>query len=71
MRVLDYCQASAIEAANKACDPALPNEARVEWARIAKVWQDISQHYDLIEDLGTVVNVGEGAAGPGPGETVH
>jgi hypothetical protein len=69
MRVLEYCQASAIEAANKACDTALSVEARVEWARIAKVWQDISQHYDLIEDLGTVVDVA--ATGPGPGDTVH
>ena len=69
MRVLEYCQASAIEAANKACDPALPTEARVEWARIAKVWQDISQHYDLIEDLGTVVSVATQA--PGPDDTIH
>jgi hypothetical protein len=69
MRVLEYCQASAIEAAHKACDPALSAEARVEWARIAKVWQDISQHYDLIEDLGTVVTVG--GPGPGPDDTVH
>jgi len=71
MRVLEYCQASAIEAAHKACDATLSEEARVEWARIARVWQDISQHYDLIEDLGTVVNVSEPGRGPGPGETVH
>jgi hypothetical protein len=69
MRVLEYCQASAIEAANKAGDPELSVEARIEWARIAKVWQDISQHYDLIEDLGTVVNVD--TPGPGPGDTIH
>jgi hypothetical protein len=69
MRVLEYCHASAVEAVNKANDPTLPNEARVEWARIAKVWQDVAQHYDLIEDLGAVVNVG--APGPGPNDTVH
>lgn len=69
MRVLEYCQASAVEAVNKANDPALPNEARVEWARIARVWQEITQHYDLIEDLGTVVNVGDDT--PGPNDTVH
>jgi hypothetical protein len=69
MRVLEYCQASAIEAANKACDATLSEEARIEWARIAKVWQDISQHYDLIEDLGTVVNVA--AKEPGPNDTIH
>jgi hypothetical protein len=69
MRVLEYCHASAVEAVNKANDPTLPNEARVEWARIAKVWQDITQHYDLIEDLGAVVRIGEG--GPGPNDTVH
>ena len=64
MRVLEYCHASAVEAVNKANDPALPNEARVEWARIAKVWQDVAQHYDF-----TVVQVAEG--GPGPHDTVH
>jgi hypothetical protein len=69
MRVLEYCHASAVEAVNKANDPALPNEARVEWARIAKVWQDVAQHYDLIGDLATVVQVTEG--GPGPHDTVH
>lgn len=69
MRVLEYCHASAVEAVNKANDPALPSEARVEWARIAKVWQDVAQHYDLIEDLGTVVQVGDD--GPGPNDTVH
>ncbi|MCW5677116.1 MAG: hypothetical protein KIT65_04145 [Xanthobacteraceae bacterium] len=69
MRVLDYCQASAIEAVNKANDPSLPNEARVEWARIAKVWKDITQHYDLIEDLGTVAV--RDKRGPGPHDTVH
>lgn len=51
MRVLEYCHASAVEAVNKANDPALPEEARVEWARIARVWKDISQHYDRIEDV--------------------
>lgn len=51
MRVLEYCHASAVEAVNKANDPALPQEARVEWARIARVWKDISQHYDRIEDI--------------------
>jgi len=50
MRVLEYCHASAVEAVNKANDPTLPEEARVEWARIARVWKDISQHYDRIED---------------------
>jgi hypothetical protein len=69
MRVLEYCHASAVEAVNKANDPTLPNEARVEWARIAKVWQDVAQHYDLIEDIGTVVQLREG--GPGPNDTVH
>jgi len=69
MRVLEYCQASAVEAVNKANDPTLPNEARVEWARIAKVWQDVAQHYDLIEDLGAVVAINE--RGPGPSDTVH
>jgi hypothetical protein len=69
MRVLEYCQASAVEAVNKANDPALPGEARIEWARIARVWQDITQHYDLIEDLGATVNVP--ANGPGPHDTVH
>jgi hypothetical protein len=69
MRVHQYCQASAVEAVNKANDPTLPDEARIEWARIARVWQDITQHYDLIEDLGTVVNVSEDA--PGPNETIH
>lgn len=71
MKVLDYCKASAIEAVNRASDPALPVEARIEWARISKVWQDITQHYDLIEDLGTVVNVAEPGEGPGPDDTVH
>lgn len=66
MRVIEYCQASAIEAAGKASDPSLSVEARVEWARISKVWQDISQHYDLIEDLGTTV-----AVEPAASETVH
>ncbi len=69
MRVLEYCQASAVEAVNKACDASLSAEARVEWARIATVWQDISQHYDLIEDLGTVVNVTETRRGPN--DTIH
>lgn len=69
MRVLEYCHASAVEAVNKANDPTLPNEARVEWARIAKVWQDVAQHYDLIEDLGAVVRIGE--RGRDPGETLH
>lgn len=69
MRVLEYCQASAVEAVNKANDPTLPNEARVEWARIAKVWQDVAQHYDLIEDFGAVVAINE--RGPGPSDTVH
>lgn len=50
MRVNRYCQASAIEAAGKANDPSLSLEARVEWARISKVWRDISRHYDLIGD---------------------
>lgn len=69
MRVLEYCHASAVEAVNKANDPMLPYEARVEWARIAKVWQDITQHYDLIEDLDATVRfVSEK---PGPGDTVH
>ena len=68
MRVLEYCHASAVEAVNKANDPTLPSEARVEWARIAKVWQDITQHYDLIEDMGAVVSIGDG---PGPNDTVH
>lgn len=57
MKVLEYCRASAIEAVSRASDPTLPVEARVEWARISKVWQDITQHYDLIEDLGTTVTV--------------
>jgi hypothetical protein len=69
MRVLEYCHASAVEAVNKANDPLLPHETRVEWARIAKVWQDVAQHYDLIEDLGAVGNVSE--HGPGPADTVH
>jgi hypothetical protein len=69
MRVLEYCHASAVEAVNKANDPLLPHEARIEWARIAKVWQDVAQHYDLIEDLGAVVD--EGMTGPGPNDTVH
>jgi hypothetical protein len=69
MRVLEYCQTSAVEAVNKANDPALPYATRVEWARIAKVWQDVAQQYDLIEDLGTVVQAGE--SGPGPNDTVH
>ncbi len=69
MRVLEYCHASAIEAVNKANDPTLPDEARVEWARIARVWQDITQHYDLIEDVGARdALAGEG---PGPNETLH
>lgn len=69
MRVLEYCQASALEAVNKANDPSLPNEARVEWARIAKVWQDVAHHYDLIEDLGAIVNIEQD--GRGPNETLH
>jgi hypothetical protein len=69
MRVLEYCHASAVEAVNKANDPMLPHETRVEWARIAKVWQDVAQHYDLIEDLGASVRVA--AHRPGRGETVH
>lgn len=69
MRVLEYCHASAVEAVNKANDPALPDEARVEWARIAKVWQDVAQHYDLIEDLGAVVRINE--RGPSASDTVH
>ncbi len=69
MRVLEYCQASAVEATNKASDASLSAETRVEWARIAKVWQDISQHYDLIEDLGTVVDVS--GTEPGPNDTIH
>lgn len=67
MRVLDYCHASALEAVNKANDPSLPNEARVEWARIARVWKDITQHYDLIEDLGGVAENSE----RGPTDTLH
>lgn len=50
MRVNRYCRASAIEAAGKANDPSLSLEARVEWARISKVWRDISCHYDLSGD---------------------
>ena len=50
-------------------DPSLPNEARVEWARIAKVWKDITQHYDLIEDLGMVAVSDE--RGRGPNDTLH
>ena len=69
MRVLDYCHASAVEAANKANDPLLPHEARVEWARIARVWHDVAQHYDLIEDFDAVVRVNE--SGPGPNDTLH
>ena len=69
MRVLEFCHSSAIEAVNKANDPSLPYEARVEWARIAKVWQDVAQHYDLIEDLGAVVRINEN--GLGPSDTVH
>lgn len=68
MRVLEYCHASAVEAVNKANDPTLPSEARVEWARIARVWQDITQHYDLIEDFAAVGTSGES---PGPDDTVH
>ncbi len=66
MRVLEYCHASALEAVNKANDPKLPNEARVEWARIARVWQDITQHYGLIDESGAA-----SAPGPGPGDTLH
>ncbi len=69
MRVLEYCHASAVEAVNKANDPRLPHEARVEWARIAKVWQDVAQHYDLIEDFGAAVQINERM--PGPNDTVH
>lgn len=69
MRVLEYCHASAVEAANKANDPMLPHEARVEWARIAKVWHDVAQHYDLIEDVGAVLQVD--AQGPGPNDSIH
>lgn len=67
MRVLEYCHASAVEAVNKANDQALPNEVRIEWARIANVWQDVAQHYDLIEGIG--VRVGEPS--PGPNDTIH
>lgn len=69
MRILEYCHASAVEAVNKANDPLLPHETRVEWARIAKVWQDVAQHYDLIEDIGTSVRVANDR--PGRGETIH
>lgn len=69
MRVLEYCHASAIEAVNRANDPTLPEEARVEWARIARVWKDISQHYDQIEDVGAAAGLPE--IGPGAGDTVH
>ena len=69
MRVLQYCQASAVEAVNRANDPSLPHDARIEWARIAKVWQEVAQHYDLIEDLGAVVRISE--SGPGPSDSIH
>lgn len=69
MRVLEYCHASAVEAVNKANDATLPHDARVEWARIAKVWQDVAQHYDHIEDLGAVVRLN--GRHHGAGNTVH
>jgi len=69
MRVHEYCQASAVEAVNKANDPLLPYTARVEWARIAKVWQDVAQQNNLIEERITVVRLGRGS--PGPNDTVH
>ncbi len=43
MRVSSDFRAKALEAVNKANDPALPYDARVAWARIAKVWQDVAQ----------------------------
>lgn len=69
MRVLEYCHASAVEAVNKANDPTLPEEARVEWARIARVWKDISQHYDRIEDIPTEYS--SPVVKPGPRDTLH
>lgn len=69
MRVLEYCHASAIEAVNRANDPALPEEARVEWARIARVWKDIGQHYDRIEDIPPKDRLLEAA--PTTSDTLH
>lgn len=69
MRVLEYCHASAVEAVNKANDPMLPYDARVEWARIAKVWQDVAQHYDVSGDVDATVQVN--GRGPGPHDTLH
>lgn len=66
MKVMEYCKASALEAVSRASDPSLSLEARIEWARISKVWQDITQHYGLIEDLGTSISVDRG-----PDDTVH
>lgn len=68
MRVLEYCNASAVEAVNRANDPALPEEARVEWARIARVWKDISQHYDTVEH---VPSTDQPLAAPGGSDTLH
>jgi hypothetical protein len=69
MQVLEYCHASAVEAVNKANDPALPYDARVEWARIARVWQDFAQHFDLNQDHGAVLQAG--VVGSRPNGTVH
>lgn len=69
MRVLEYCHASAVDAVNKANDATLPYDARVEWARIAKVWQDVAQHHDHVEDLGAGARINERRRGAG--DTVH
>jgi len=59
MRVPEFFHASAIDAVNKANDPALPHEVRVAWARIAKVWQDVARQHGSVVARNAAVRIDE------------